>query len=156
MKLYPLLFEATVAYTGILKLKPTEQQLGFLQQKQREIKDPEAVPLKEQNLHVTLVHQTVLKHIEKNIGKPILKAIIAKFIEENPAPTIEFLDEVEQRQDEGRKSWVVWVKDQEPLKEYVLRLIRTVNPSVTADPEPERRFHVSLANLTGNTADSVR
>jgi hypothetical protein len=154
VKLYQLLFETTVAYSGILKLKPTEQ-IGFLQQKQKEIKDPEAVPLKEESLHVTLVHQTVLKDVEKTIGKAPLKAAIAKFIEENPAPDVEFTDEIEERQSEGRKTWVVWVKDQRALKEYVLRLFRTFDQNAT-DPEPERKFHVSLANLTGNAADSVR
>ena len=65
--------------------------------------------------------------------------------------------EAEERADEelGRKSWVVWVRNQAELKAYVQDVIQLVG-GPPGDPEPFRRFHISIANLTGNPGDSVQ
>jgi hypothetical protein len=112
---------------------------------------PEAVPLPDDKFHVTLAHQSVLKLYRKQL-KQLSKA---GTLPPPPAPILE--SGVEERADEaqGRKSWVVWVKNQAELKEYVQEVIQSVG-GPPGDPEPSRRFHVSIANLTGNPGDSVR
>ena len=48
---------------------------------------------------------------------------------------------VEERIDEemGRKSWVVWVRNQDDFKEYVQEVIQMVGGPL-GDPEPSRRL----------------
>jgi hypothetical protein len=49
---------------------------------------------------------------------------------------------------------VVWLENQDKMKDYVNQIMEMVGGPM--DPEPGRRFHISLANLTGNPGDSVR
>ena len=75
-------------------------------------------------------------------------------IPSGPQPVL--LPEVEERVDEalGRKSWVAWLGNQDEMKDDINQIMEmVVGPP---DPEPSRRFHISLANLTGNPGDSVR
>ena len=71
------------------------------------------------------------------------------------APMIILDDEVLERKSPGKKSWAVKVVNQEEMREYVQTIMEMLGSDNT-DPEPERRFHVTLANLTGNPHDSVR
>ena len=138
-----------VVFDGILKIKLSDEQVSFIEQLEL---PPEAVRLKKKYLHVTLIHQSFLKPFKaelKNRSKDYW-SIFAP-------PRIVFADRVEVRVDEelGRKSWVLWLENQDELREYV----KTIMDSLTGegfDPEPERRYHVSVANLTGNRGDSVR
>ena len=72
----------------------------------------------------------------------------------NPPP-ITLDDKVFERPAPGKKSWAVKLKNQDEMREYVTQIMEMLGSSNT-DPEPERRFHVSLANLTGEPKDSVR
>ena len=137
---------ANVVFDGVLKIKLSDEQISFIEQLEL---PPEAVRLKKKYLHVTLIHQSFLKPY-----KTILKNSCLDYL---AAPEIIFADGVEVRVDEelGRKSWVLWLENQDEMCEHV----KTIMNSLTGDrydPEPERRYHVSVANLTGNRSDSVR
>lgn len=138
-----------VVFDGILKIKLSDEQVSFIEQLEL---PPEAVRLKKKHLHITLIHQSFLKPFKaelKNRSKDYWSIF--------SPPRIDFADNVEVRVDEelGRKSWVLWLENQDEMCEYV----KTIMGSLTGegfDPEPERRYHVSIANLTGNRGDSVR
>jgi len=138
-----------VKFSGILKLVPPRE---VIIQAKSLIDDlpPEAVPLDDDRLHVTLAHQSVLKPFKKQ-----LKAM-AKAGELPVTPPVILENDWEERVDEklGRKSWVAWVENQDELRNYVNQVMELVGGP--PDPEPQRRFHISLANLTGNPGDSVR
>ena len=138
-----------VKFSGILKLMPDPEIIS--QAKSLiETLPSEAIPLGDDRLHVTLAHQSVLKPFKKQ-----LKAM-AKAGELPPAPPVILSNDWEERVDEelGRKSWVAWAENQDELRNYVNQIMELVGGP--ADPEPERRFHISLANLTGNPGDSVK
>ena len=145
-----LLVEQEVKFSGILKLMPSPEivsNVSFLLQQL----PPEAVPLPEDKFHVTLAHQSVLKPYRKQLKQLSKDGML-------PPPPPAILDaNVEERVDEelGRKSWAVWVRNQADLKAYVQDVIQLVG-GPSGDPEPFRRFHISIANLTGNPGDSVR
>ncbi len=138
-----------VKFSGILKLMPDPEIIS--QAKSLiETLPPEAVPLSDDRLHVTLAHQSVLKPFKKQ-----LKAM-AKAGELPPPPPVILSNDWEERVDEalGRKSWVAWAENQDELRDYVNQIMELVGGP--PDPEPERKFHISLANLTGNPGDSVK
>jgi len=138
-----------VKFSGILKAMPEPEVIAHAKSLIETLPE-EAVPLGDDRLHITLAHQSVLKPFRKQ-----LKAL-AKAGELPPAPPIVLGNKWEERVNEelGRKSWVVWVENQEELRSYVNQIMELVGgPS---NPEPQRRFHISLANLTGNPGDSVR
>ena len=134
--------EGEVAFSGILKTMPTEA-MGELQKLSQALPEG-AVLLPEDKWHVTLVHQSVLKPYRKEL----------KSMEFPPAPVAKLIPEVEERSDGEKRSWVVWLENQEEMKGYVNQLMQQLGGQ--SDPEPDRRFHVSLANLTGKPGDSVR
>ena len=138
-----------VKFSGILQLMPEPQIISQAKSLINTL-PPEAVPLGDDRLHITLAHQSVLKPFRKQ-----LKAL-AKADELPPAPLVILGNEWEERVDEesGRKSWVAWAENQDELRNYVNQVMELVGGS--PDPEPDRRFHISLANLTGNPGDSVK
>jgi hypothetical protein len=138
------LSEVEVKYSGILKIKPGHIVISELEALQAMLPE-EAVRLSTEDLHVTLIHQSILKPFReqiKNIKLP------------TPPPVI-LDDRVFERPEPGKKSWAVKLKNQDEMREYVTHVMELLGSSNT-DPEPERRFHVSLANLTGNPSDSAR
>jgi len=144
-----LLREDQVKFSGILKIMPSENIIAQAQPLIASLPE-DAIPLGEDKLHVTLIHQSILKPYKK-----MLKGL-SKSGDLPPAPDVVLDTQVEERVDEalGRKSWVVWVKNQDDMKNYVNEIMELVGGS--PDPEPNRRFHISLANLTGNPGDSVK
>jgi hypothetical protein len=50
--------------------------------------------------------------------------------------------------DNDRISWYTTIRQQKELRDFVTDLIQ-------ADPDPNRIFHVSIANKTGKSGDSV-
>jgi len=133
-----------VKYSGILKLKPTPEVISQAKAVMADL-PPEAVPLPDKALHVTLIHQNILKPYRKQLkGMPL-----------PPEPEVILAPGYEEKVDEAldRKSWVVQVENQEDLRNYVNEVMELLGAE--ADPEPERIFHITLANLTGNSADSV-
>ena len=134
-----------VKYSGILKLKPTPEIISQARAVMETL-PPEAVPLPDKALHITLAHQSVLKKY-----RPLLKKLVLP-----PEPEVILAPSYEVKVDEpaGRKSWVVPVENQEDLREYVNEVMSLVKGP--PDPEPARVFHMTLANLTGNPGDSPR
>ena len=123
-------------FQGILKLTPTPEVVA----------QAKAVPLPDERLHVTLAHQSVLKPFRKQLKTMELpeppKAILAREWEEKTDEELE------------RKSWSVELVNQDDMRAYINQIMELVGGPL--DPEPDRHFHVSLANLTGNPGDSVR
>ena len=145
-----LLIEQEVKFSGILKLMPSPAIVSSVSSLLQQL-PPEAVPLSDDKFHVTLAHQSVLKPYKKQLKQLSKDGML-------PPPPPVILDvNVEERVDEelDRKSWVVWVSNQDELKTYVQDVVQLAG-GPPGDPEPSRRFHVSIANLTGNPGDSVR
>tara|TARA_Y100000034_G_scaffold88838_1_gene106715 strand:+ start:2638 stop:3108 length:471 start_codon:yes stop_codon:yes gene_type:complete len=138
-----------VKFSGILKIMPSPDIIAQAQPLIASLPE-EAVPLGDDRLHVTLVHQSILKPYRKMLKK------MSKAGELPPAPAVVLDPQVEERVDEelGRKSWVAWVKNQNDMKNYVNEIMEIVGGQ--PNPEPNRVFHISLANLTGNPGDSVK
>tara|TARA_A100001515_G_scaffold112847_1_gene94029 strand:+ start:223 stop:672 length:450 start_codon:yes stop_codon:yes gene_type:complete len=138
------LLEGNTEYSGILKIKPDARILSELEAMQSMLPE-EAVRISPEDFHVTLVHQSILKPFAdemKNIELPV-------------APPVVLDEEVFERTSPGKKSWAVRLVNQEEMREYVKNIMEMLG-SQNTNPEPERVFHVSLANLTGNPHDSVR
>jgi len=148
-----LIMEQEVKFSGILKLMPGAGVISTVASLLSEL-PPEAIPLSEDRWHVTLVHQSVLKPFRKEL-KELDKAGMLP-----PPPTVIIDPKVEHRfgvapgSEMGRQSWVVWVKNQGDLAAYVNEIMELIG--VPPNPEPNRVFHISIANLTGNRGDSVR
>ena len=142
------LIMSSVVFDGILKIKLSDEQISFIEQLEL---PSEAIRLKQKYLHVTLIHQAFLKEY-----RPLLKEK-SKRGELLEAPSVRLENIVEVRTDEllGRKSWVVWVQNQLDLRSYVERFMEDLT-GTRSFPEPDRVFHVSIANLTGNRGDSVK
>ena len=134
-----------VKYGGILKLKPTPEIISQAKAVMADL-PPEAVPLPDKALHITLIHQDILKPYREKIKGMALP----------PEPEVILAPGYEEKVDEAleRKSWVVQVENQEDLREYVNEVMALVKGP--PDPEPNRIFHITLANLTGNSGDSVK
>ena len=134
-----------VQYSGILKLKPTPEIISQAKAAMADL-PPEAIPLPDKALHITLVHQNILKPYRKQL----------KAMELPPEPEATLTPGYEEKVDEalGRKSWVVPVENQEDLREYVNEVMALVKGH--PDPEPNRVFHITIANLTGDSGDSVK
>lgn len=126
--------------TGILKVKPEPSQLLDFQNKVLE-RFPDLKPLPQDKLHVTMLHQKLAKPLAK-LNMPPLQTELS-FNPEN-------IYVVER---EGRKSVFVVANEQDALRSYMDNLGPSLG--VELQTEPSRVFHVTLANLTGNPADSV-
>jgi hypothetical protein len=141
---HKFLNEAEAKYSGILKLKPSHIVLSDLEALQS-ILPERASRLDSEDLHVTLIHQSILKPFRTEL----------KNLELPTAPPIILDDKIFERTSPGKRSWAVKLKNQDQMREYVKKIMELLGSSNT-NPEPERRFHVSLANLTGEPKDSVR
>ena len=144
-----ILAENDVKFEGILKLMPSPQVVDAVSSLAAQL-PLDAVVLADNNFHVTLVHQSVLKPYRKQIKQ------LAKEGNLPSSPIIILEDVVEERGPDaaGRKSWTVWLKNQDDMRNYVNQVMDLIG--APQNPEPSRRFHVSIANLTGKTGDSVR
>jgi len=138
------LLEGNVKYQGILKTNLDQASKSRLEAMQTMLPE-EAIRLKDKHLHITLVHQSILKPFKKQIKNMVLP----------PAPLAVLGDEVWERESLGKKSWAVRLVNQDEMREYVNNIMQLLG-SQNTNPEPERVFHVSIANLTGNPHDSVR
>lgn len=141
------LTEAQVSYAGILKLSPSPATVSELTQ----LSLPEgAIPLPEEKLHVTLAHQSILKPYGKELKGTIFpEAPEPKLLRDTSgAPS------VQEANDGERRSWVVFLENQEEMQKYINEILEMFG--APPNPEPERKFHISVANLTGEPKDSVR
>ena len=135
------LTENDVKYSGILKIKVPERLWGDIERYQQQV-PADAVLLGAKDLHVTLIHQSILSNFKDKLKK-------MQFLE---APPIELEDEVWERSSPGKKSWAIRVKNQDDMRNYVRQVMKSLG-SPNLNPEPERVFHVSIANLTGRPQD---
>ena len=133
-----------VKYQGILKLSLSPNAISQAKEMQASLPE-EAIKLQDKHLHVTLIHQSVLKPFRKQI----------KNLELPPPPEVSLDNEIWVRETPEKKSWAVRVINQDEMRNYVSEVMRLLG-SQNTNPEPERVFHVSLANLTGNPHHSVR
>jgi len=138
------LTENEAKYSGILKIKVPQELWGDIERYQQQVPS-DAVLLASKDLHVTLVHQSILSNFKDKLGK-------MDFLE---PPPIELEDEVWERSSPGKKSWAIRVKNQDDMRNYVRQVMKSLG-SQNLNPEPERVFHISIANLTGQPKDSVR
>ena len=141
------LLEASAKYSGILKITPGTKIIEQVKKLQNQIKDPSAVALSEADIHVTAVHQSFMKPFRKELKK--MRLIDA------PEPVLDIDQGIQIKEDGEKKSWAIALKNQEEMREYVKNIMEMLG-SQNTNPEPERVFHISLANLTGNPHDSVR
>ena len=135
-----------VEFSGVLKIMPDANIVASVLLLSEQL-PPEAILLPDEKLHVTLIHQSVLKPY-----RPVLKTM------EFPSPPPVILGtSIEERVDEaqGKRSWVVWLQNQDEMKSYVQDVMALLG-APAGDPEPQRRFHISIANLTGKPGDSIR
>lgn len=141
------LSEAKASYSGILKLTPSSKLISELSN----LELPEgAVPLPAEKLHVTLVHQSVLKPYRKQ-----LKGVeLPEAPEPKPVRMPDGSLELQEASDDPKRSWVVFLENQEEVQGYVNKILQGLDAA--PNPEPDRRYHISVANLTGNASDSVR
>ena len=148
-----LLVEQEVKFAGILKLMPGPNVLTTIESLLPTL-PPEAVPLPADRFHVTLIHQSILKPYRKQL-KQLSKAGMLP-----PPPSVIIDPRIDHRigiapgPEMERQSWVVWVKNQGELANYVNEVMELVGGPI--NPEPGRVYHISLANLTGSPGDSVR
>jgi len=138
------LLEQDVKYQGILKLSLPPEILSEVEVMQAMLPE-EAIRLDKDDIHVTLIHQSILKPFQKQIKEMSFP---------DPPPVV-LEDDVWERQDMGKMSWAVRLSNQDEMRDYVTQIMELLG-SQNTNPEPERVFHVSLANLTGNPHDSVR
>jgi len=133
-----------VEYQGILKSHLDGDSLTALEAIQAMLPE-EGIRLAPEDLHVTLIHQSILKPFQDKL----------KTVDLPPAPEPILDDEVFVRTSPGKKSWAVRLRNQEEMREYVKNIMKMLG-SPNTNPEPERVFHITLGNLTGNPHDSVR
>ena len=138
------LAEDEIKLEGILTIKPSPIIISELEALQALLPE-EARRLSKDDLHVTLIHQSILNPFREKL----------KDLELPVPPPIILDDKVFERPAPGKKSWAVRLVNQDEMRNYVRQIMELLGSSNT-DPEPERRFHVSLANLTGDPKDSVR
>lgn len=141
------LVESAVEYSGIIKLKLNQDMVQRVIGLQSAIEDSDAIALAEHRLHVTLVHQSFMK--------PHKERLKTMELPDGPEPILDEEKGVFIKEVAGKKTWAIELKNQDEMKRYVVNLLELLGDSNT-DPEPERVFHISLANLTGNPGDSVR
>jgi len=148
----------TVVYARILKLVPSSENLELLQSMREAIindeapKNAGAVPIEDRHLHVTLVHARLLKPYREK-----LKALSAAGKLPVPPKAVlkkEWVIKIGEGDQLGRKSWAVELVNQEVMQGYVNQVMGLIGGQ--PNPEPNRVFHITLANLTGNLGDSVR
>tara|TARA_Y100000310_G_scaffold18275_1_gene17980 strand:+ start:1937 stop:2476 length:540 start_codon:yes stop_codon:yes gene_type:complete len=145
----PITDPTTAKFTGILKLVPSTETLEEIRLLSQTL-PAEAVILSDDKLHVTLVHQSHLKPY-----RSALKAL--SDAGELPVPPKAVLKkewDEKLNDDLGRRSWSIELVNQDVMRGYVNEVMTMIGGQ--PDPEPERVFHISLANLTGNPGDSVR
>ena len=136
--------ESYVKYSGILKLKPPANILAELEVLQAQLPE-DAVRLDVEDLHLTLIHQSILNPYKKQIKK----------MDFPQPPDIILGDKIYEKTTPEKKSWAVDLVNQDEMRNYVKQVMETLG-SDNLNQEPERVFHISLANLTGNPHDSVR
>lgn len=133
-----------VKFTGILKLTLDDAALRHVRRLWTEL-PPEAHPLDEKHLHVTLVHQSILRPFKDLMAGLTLPA----------CPNVQLDERVFRVVRPDRTSWLALAKNQAELQAYVDRISGIIEAKVGTSINEQRVFHVSLANLKGDPFMSV-
>ena len=136
--------EGRASYQGILMIKPRPVIIEQIKEMQYTLPE-HAIPLDKKDIHVTLLHQSILKPFEErlqNINLP-------------EPPPVEVESRIFQRKSPGKESWAARLTNQKEMQEYVAEIMNLLG-SQNINPEPERVFHITVGHLTGNPHDSVR
>jgi hypothetical protein len=148
-----LLNESEIKFSGILKIVPRPEVIAQISDIIYQLPD-EAILLPQDKWHVTIVHQSILKPYRKKLkvmdktGQlPVPPPIIID-------PKIDHKIGVASGTEMGRQSWVVWIKNQAEITSYINEIMELIGGPL--NPELDRRFHISVANLTGAVGDSVK
>jgi len=129
-----------VKYSGILMIKPTPELISEAKQIMSKVDlPPEAVVLKDAALHITLVHQSLLKPYKKQL----------KNMSFPPEPKVILANDVKPyfNEAQGRKSWVIEVENQDDLRDYTRKVMEMIGGD--PNPDPSRTYHMTMANLVG-------
>ena len=102
-------------------------------------KNEDAVALSDEDLHVTLASGPGWKSVRSRVKAGDFEEPEFKLDIE---PTFKVLEKG------GKKSWYVRMKGQQDWKEYVMDLLQ-------GSYDRGRVYHISIANLTGKTGDSI-
>ena len=148
-QLEPVENENNVKLEGILKLSLPQEIISQLKKYQEQIikENPTMVALPENKLHITLIHQGILKPFKSE-----LKDFLVPSFYSNINLETEIHSGVE---DDKNSYWIYADKTtQELLKKYVKDFMVSIGAD-NVDPEPDRLFHVSLCNKTGSPMDSI-
>ena len=127
---------------SILKWKVEGSLLKKLKMVRSQIlsKNPDAVAIPDKDLHVTLVAGQEWQKFRRKFQNTDLDEPSHRMDIEVPYRSME----------KGvKKSWYVRMKHQQDWQDYVM------DPFQGKSPDPNRVFHISLANLTGKTGDSI-
>ena len=165
-----------VLYSGILKavIEPSDHDGFFIEDIEQALDDmgwpedvsapnPPLIPTPKGAWHITLIHQSILKPYRKELKgmefpvPPRLPAITECSFGMRESGADNRWDATWVPGPDYRTSFVLWLPDpyQQQLKAYV-RICMLMLGVDEGDPEPDRRFHISIANLTGKPKDSVR
>ena len=126
-----------VKIESVLKVSLTGQALLAAKRLQKKIDDPDMVPISEKDLHITLAAGPAWKKLRNSVKAPMPE----------PKFRIDFIDPQKITQG-NRTSWFAKAKQQKDIDNYVMEILGTI-------PNPDRVYHVSLANKTGKVGDSV-
>ena len=126
-----------VKVESVLKVSLTGQALFAAKKMQNKIDDPDMVPISEKDLHITLAAGPAWKKLRNSVKAPMPE----------PKFRIDFIDPQKVTQG-NRTSWFAKAKQQKDIDNYVMEILGTI-------PNPDRVYHVSLANKTGKVGDSV-
>lgn len=138
------LLEGATEYSGILMIKPDPAIIAQIQEMQETLPAYGKI-LKKGDLHVTLIHQSILNLFKETIEN----------IELPDPPIIKIEPRIFQRKSPGKESWAVRLINQDEMRDYVRRIMELLG-SQNTNPEPERVFHITVGNLTGDPHDSVQ
>ncbi len=142
------LTEGEVKFSGILKAKPDSAIIAEIERRQKNLPE-QAILLANKDLHVTLIHQDFLKPYRKHL----------KTMKFDDAPPVildtGFIVKSDSSEGTEKTSWAINLANQSEMRDYVIGVMEQLGAEIT-NPEPERIFHISIANLTGNPHDSVR
>ena len=131
-------YNEEIKVESVLKLSLTGPVLASAQKLQKKISDPDSVLLSGKDLHITLASGPWWKKEKNRIQLPIPE----------PDFRIDFDDSIQKITQGKSTSWYVRIKQQKEIKQYVKDILGNV-------PNPDRVYHVSLANRTGKKGDSV-
>ena len=147
VQLEDALVESTAIFDGMLKLHldaPAHAQV----EKLLAGLPKEAIPIRSEVRHVSLIHQRILKPHRKEL-KGLYKA--GKL--PGTPPSIKLGPKAHKVSRGGRTSWFAVIANGAEVRRYVNAFMQEIGGA--ANPEPDRLYHVSIANLTGARKDSV-